>query len=328
MSEGDWDDDLVNDYGNQLIAKEHSALARKPDALWSMHQGSSETGLPPLDPMTGFMDALGNNPDASLEFLNGDTQIGDGKTVDNLDYLMKDRDWPEGEEFSGDSQHEKGIYTLGHALESATTGMPYDYDGTNMPSHTPAQAELTHELVATLGAPENTDLISDDSRLSPLKDSLGNITADYIGDFEQALTTKAEMPTNGAEANFGPGEVTNFLATVGEDPDAYKAITASQQAYNAAITKQVISDYDPNSVTTMAEQIGAAQDPGSQIAGTMSEARAEAVHHHKTAEAEEFNSTVKGINKWVGRGAEIAIGTAWPVVGLLRTGSTAMSAKQ
>jgi hypothetical protein len=318
MRNGDWDDDLLDDYGHQLIAKEKQLTpgAQNPDSVWgpTAHHMAGITGLPALDPMTGYMEALGHNPDASLEFLDGKTRLQNGDTVDNLDYLMKDRHWPDGAGYTGDDKHDKGIHTLGHALESATTGMPYDYDGATLPEHTPAQSHLVNELVTTLGDSKNADLIDGNGRLAPIKGSLGDITASYMGDFQKAWSTE-DLPTSGAAAHLRPGDVTNFLASVGQDPEAYKAITAAQQAYSAAHVEQVIADFDPHSATGLSEQISVAQSPGSNIAGILSEARADAVYDKQIADAKEFNATAQEVNKWVGRGAGLAIGTITSPVG-------------
>ncbi|NLU75929.1 hypothetical protein HCC61_25305 [Streptomyces sp. HNM0575] len=311
MSKGDWDDNLLQDYGEQLIAKEKQLGGggmQNPDAIWGQNKTVGISGIPALDPMTGYMDALGHNPDASLEFLDGKTHTQNGESVDNLDYLMKDRHWPEGAGFTGDDKHPKGIYTLGHALESATTGAAYDYEGSTMPPHTPAQSHLVNELVTTLGDSENADLIDGDGRLAPIKGSLGDITANYMGDFQKAWSSE-DLPTNGADVNLRPGEVNNFLASVGQDPEAYKSITAAQQAYSAAHVEDVIAHHDPHSATSLSDDISVAGSPGSNIAGILSEARAEAVHDKQIADADDFNATTQEVNKWVGRGAGIAIGT-------------------
>jgi uncharacterized protein DUF6571 len=322
MSQGDWDDNLLQDYGEKLISKEQQlgGAGQNPDAVWGQNRTLGISGIPALDPMTGYMDALGHNPDASLEFLDGSTQTQDGESVDNLDYLMKDRHWPEGAGFTGDDNHPKGIYTLGHALESATTGMPYDYEGSTMPTHTPAQAHLVNELVTTLGNSENADLIDGDGRLAPIKGSLGEITANYMGDFQQSFT-QGDLPTNGAPVGIDRGDAMNFLSSVGQDPQAYKEITAAQQGYTQGLVDETLAHRDPGQdFSDVKGDVTSATSPGSSVAGIMSEARAEAVYEKDVADAEDFNSNVDEVNKWVGRGAGIATGAiASPAAGAATT---------
>jgi hypothetical protein len=324
MSQGDWDDDLLDTYGEHLIAKEKQlgAGGKNPDGIWgpTAHHIAGITHMPALDPMTGFMDALGHNPDASLRFLDGKTETVNGETVDNLDYLMKDRHWPDGAAFTGDDKHGKGIYTLGHALESASTGAAYDYNGDTYPLHTPEQAKFTNDLVNTLGDSKNADLIDGNGRLAPIKGSLGDITANYMGDFQQSFAT-VDLPTNGAAVGdghgFDRGAATNFLSVVGQDPDAYKEINAAQLGYTQGLVDQTMGNHGPGTDFSRVQgDVPNASAPGSSIAGIMSEARAEAVYEKDVADAKDFNTTAAEVNKWVGRGAGIAIGTiASPVAG-------------
>ncbi|EST32327.1 hypothetical protein N566_20115 [Streptomycetaceae bacterium MP113-05] len=321
MSQGDWDDNLLQDYGEKLIAKEQlSAGFQNPDAIWGQNRTVGITGIPALDPMTGFMDALGHNPDASLEFLDGSTHTDGGESVDNLDYLMKDRHWPEGAGFTGDDKNPDGISTLGHAMESAATGMPYDYDGPTMPPHTPDQAGFVNELVSTLGTSENADLINGDGRLAPIKDSLGEITANYMGDFQQSLTT-VDLPINGTHVGgsdgIDRGDAVNFLSSVGQDPEAYKTINAAQLGYTQGLVDESLAHRDPGAgFDRMQDRVINLTAPGSCISGIMSEARAEAVYEHHVAEAQDFNNATKDVNRWVGYGVGIATGAiASPAAG-------------
>lgn len=323
MSHGDWDDDLLNSYGDRVITAENQPSSGNPESFWSRHSSSAILGVPPLDPMASFMDALGHNPGASLEFLNGTTETPDGESIDHLDYLMKERKWPEGMEFTGDSKHTDGINTLGHALESATTGAPYDYDGVTMPEHTKAEASLVNDLVTTLGDPENSELMDGKGRLAPLKDSLGSITANYMGDFQRVFGSDT-LPVNGAPVGGSHGlslaDTRIFLSEVGQDPEAYKEINASQQGYTKALIDERLAHSSHSDFANTQISVANASTPGTSIAGIMSEARADAVVAKDIAENKDFNSTVDEVNKWVTRGAGIAIGAiASPGAGVVAT---------
>ncbi|NLU74143.1 hypothetical protein HCC61_15880 [Streptomyces sp. HNM0575] len=318
MSKGDWDDNLLDTYGEQMIGREEQL---GPRAAWG-GMGRTTSGIPALDPMNGFMDALGHNPQASTDFLTGATATPQGKVVDNLDYLLKDRDWPEGSQWTGDADHPKGIATLGHALESGTTGVPYDYNGAEVPPHTAQESGLVNELVTKLGDKENADLMDGDGRLAPIKGSLGHVTANYMGDFQKAFAPSTQdLPTNGVPVagsdGMDSGHVTNFLATVGQDPQAYKDITAAQTGYTQAAVDQAFDGHGSGSDYARAESdVTSATQPGATVAGIMSEARADAVYDKQVAQADDFNSNIDEANKWVGRGAGVAIGTiASPVAG-------------
>ncbi|MFI0981995.1 hypothetical protein ACH4SP_33930 [Streptomyces sp. NPDC021093] len=91
MRVGDYDDKFLNSYGKSLVETEKKM--RLPGNYWS-----GGTGGPPMpkmnfmgdeefgrDPMTGFMTALSNSPDAATEFFNGkDPQ-------DNAEWVLKER---------------------------------------------------------------------------------------------------------------------------------------------------------------------------------------------------------------------------------------------
>ncbi|MFI1466002.1 hypothetical protein [Streptomyces wuyuanensis] len=89
MRTGDYDDQFLNKYGNSLVATEEKM--KLPGNYWQgMGQmmpkmnfiGDAEFGR---DPMTGFMTALANSPDAATEFFNTkDPQ-------DNAQWVLKDR---------------------------------------------------------------------------------------------------------------------------------------------------------------------------------------------------------------------------------------------
>lgn len=184
MSEGKWDKDFLQDYGDALITAEKNGanVGQNPDAYWSSGHALGSTNIGALDPMAGFMDALGHNPDASTEFLTSEATI-DGEKVDHLDYLLKDRHWPEGAGYTGDAGNPSGYNNLGHAMESATSGRAFDDDGAPV-KHTPERAALMNELVNTIGG--DPGLISGSPR-DEMRDSLGNMTAEYMADVQAAF---------------------------------------------------------------------------------------------------------------------------------------------
>ena len=159
ISHGDYDDQFLNDYGNKLIDYDKATNSENPN-YWinNFNQadlnfyGDHDRGR---DPMVGFLNALGHNPDASTQFFAqpGDTKdpLSDDKQLnDHLKYLTKERHW-----WSDDPQTDHGYMAgqdaLGHALESATTG--YSYDATDVPvDHRNADTAGVMEQVAFISA--------------------------------------------------------------------------------------------------------------------------------------------------------------------------------
>lgn len=314
MSNGKWDSDFLQDYGDDLIAAEKngSNAGENPNVYWSGNATRSlgSTHLGALDPMAGFMDALGHNPEASTEFLTSDATIN-GEKVDHLDYLLKDRKWPEGADYTGNASDPSGYNNLGHAMESATTGRAYDdTDGTPV-KHTPERAELMKSIVDTIGSEPS---LARDS----MKDSLGNMTAEYTADVQSSIgNQQGTIKTFGTDANLDMGTLEPFLATVGQDPDAYAAITEAQQA-NTAIWMQQVVESHPSDLNAALENVAT---PGGVVAGIMSDARDQAIYEQHSASDQDFNDAVGLGDKWVGRGLGMAVGaatsTSVPIVGTI-----------
>ncbi|MDT0481125.1 DUF6571 family protein [Streptomyces doebereineriae] len=313
MSEGKWDKDFLQDYGDALITAEKNGAnaGQNPDAYWGYPRTLGTTNIGALDPMAGFMDALGHNPDASTEFLTSDATI-DGEKVDHLDYLLKDRHWPEGPGYTGDPGNPSGYNNLGHALESATTGRSFDDDGAPV-KHTAERAALMKDVVDTIGGDPG---LASDSPRDALRDSLGNMTAEYMADVQGAIANEqGTIKPFGADAQLDMGTLEPFLATVGRDPDAYVAITEASQA-NTAIWMQQVADGNPSDLNAAMENV---TYPGGVVAGILSDSRDQAIFEEHSASDKDFNDAVATGDKWAGRGLGMAVGaatgTAAPIVG-------------
>ncbi|HLL32658.1 MAG TPA: hypothetical protein VK545_01920, partial [Streptomyces sp.] len=206
-----------------------------------------------------------------------------------------------------------GPDALGHALEAATTGRPYDSD-TADPSirHSEAQAKLVHAIVEKFA---NSDLLAHNMNgdlkeektgpLYALRDSLGRISADYMGDFQRTIYLEGPdskvFPVNGAAANLDSGNAMKFLGLVGQDPDAYSAITAAQQAYTASVVHAFLDAEGKGLTAEDGARVGDLVAPGAAIAGVMSNSRADAIYDYHTASDEEYNQAVADNAKWVNR---------------------------
>jgi hypothetical protein len=234
MSEGKWDKDFLQDYGDALITAEKNGAnaGQNPDAYWGYPRTLGTTNIGALDPMAGYMDALGHNPAASTEFFGSETSVN-GEKVDHYDYLMKDRHWPDGGAYTGDDKNPSGYNNLGHALESAVTGHSYDSSpSADTPAHNEQQAALMEKVVH--------DVSKDDGLAHDgMQDSLGRMAGEYMPDIHQSLTNdqsdnKGEFyPLSGTRAVFDERDTSRFLMTVGKDPDGYAAVNLGESAYTS-----------------------------------------------------------------------------------------------
>ncbi|MFI1225587.1 MULTISPECIES: hypothetical protein [unclassified Streptomyces] len=306
MGKGKFDDEFLNDYGTALVKHERE-FPGDPKVAW---RDTANLNYPPTDepndPFAGFMEGLGHNPEASLEFFNDSTKA-DGKDLDNWDYLVAKgddaREWPVGEDGKP-----LGHDALGHALESATIGVPHDSDATP-PKHSAGSAELVNRIVSEFG--KNSDRLDE----SAMNDSFGNITAEYMRDVQDGMNGDREIKTYGSNANLGDlprGQLKDFIAQVGKDPDAYGAIINSQQA----VTTELINEgyHDKAKYAEFSEEIANRITPGAEIAGIMAESRTQAVYDDKIASDAEFNESLATTDKWAGRAIDMGL-SRFPVAG-------------
>lgn len=265
MSEGRWDTGFLQDYGGALITAEKNGTngGQNPDGYWGggMTRALGSTNIGALDPMTGFMDALGHNPQASTEFLTSETTVN-GEKVDHLDYLLEDRHWPEGGAWTGDAEEPSGYDNLGHALESAVTGHAYDTSpSADTPAHNEKQAALMSEIVGKVS--KNEELARDG-----MHDSLGRMAGEYMPDIHRTLSMdhgdngSEFYPASGAPADFSTvsetGEsqdnaeqnISRFLMTVGKDPDGYAAVNLGESAYTSNLIDYHVQNPDAYAGTT------------------------------------------------------------------------------
>ena len=309
MGKGKFDDDFLHDYGNAVLKHERE-YPGDPGVAW---RDTTALSYPPTgnpnDPVAGFMEALGHNPEASLEFFNDSTTAG-GKTLDNWDYLVAKgdgaREWPLGEDGKA-----LGHDPLGHALESATIGVPYDSDATP-PKHSAGGAELFNRIVGEFG--KNPDRLDG----SPMSDSLGHISAEYMRDIQDGINGQSDIKTFGANAELAQyhedGTLANFLGGVGKDPEAYGSILNAQQAVSTELINEAYHDKDKYDQFGL--EVTNRVSPGSEIAGIMAEARAQSVYDDQIAKDEEFNKSLTTTDKWAGRAIDMGL-SRFPVAGEL-----------
>jgi hypothetical protein len=315
-----------------------------PDTYGFNPSGKLGTGN---DPLNSVLEALGHSPEAAEKFFtqtptayneDGSVKKGGHLGFDSYLDLFTDKDFTwtvdtNDTNILADEDKTKralgfGPEALGHALEAATTGRPYDSDATaDAIKHTEARAQLVSQIVDKFGQHpelirhnENGDL--EDAKTGPLyamRGSLGDITAEYMADFQQSLARSKGDPfdTFGVSAELDPTSAHRFLAEVGQDPHAYASITTAQQAQTAHIVNEVMNGSSHSSVSD-AERLRDATYPGGVIAGIMSESRADAVLDYHTASDKEFNEAAADKQKWVNRilgmGIE-KVGERFPIAG-------------
>ncbi|MFD4023979.1 hypothetical protein ACFWRV_10730 [Streptomyces sp. NPDC058576] len=227
-------------------------------------------------------------------------QIGDGDAQDAWDK-------------AAEKAKSSGPDALGHALESAVSGRAYDDDTSKPVPHSEEQAQLMHRVVEKFGSDPGNDLIAvkPDGKsgiLAPMNDSLGDMTAEYMRDFQKGMGG-SRIETHGSDADLADlngGPLLNFLSSVGKDPDAYGAIVNAQQATTTDLMNEVAHTYVDGGrrqdFGDVRQEVETFTKPGATIAGIVSEARAEAMYIEKTAGDKAFNDGLADGTKWADRG--------------------------
>ncbi|MEU6808719.1 DUF6571 family protein [Streptomyces sp. NPDC046831] len=345
MRWGDYDNQFLHSYGDKLMATEkkftgngqHGAWQRLgPDA--TLHHTGTDSGW---DPMTGYLKALANNPDAATSFFNDTfltkeedhdfTEKKNGKEVKrsltNFEYLFEERDWPT----DFDSEHEESIAgrnNLAMALEAATTGHPAGERPTlDTPHHNADQTKLMERLVASIGEDPDKRLL----KYGHMLDSVGQIASEYLPDINRSISgadrtdhestswkqTQKMYPMYGEEAVLDPRDVTKLLFAVGQSPDGYAAVEVGQKAYMSQLMEyhlnpdlpadQVVDDDTEGVVRRIAEKSG-------EISGTLTLGRQEELASAGKEKDEAYQDSMDLVKSGISGGLGTAIGAGTSLV--------------
>ena len=241
MRVGDYDDKFLTSYGKALMKEDKEVLGRSDSGwtAWSAgggtlnHMGNDKGA----DPMTGYMKALANSPDAATEFFTDKQKDDGGKAKSNFTYLFEERKWAD------DSMEGKksvtGRNSMAWAIAAATTGHRAGEPATIADlKHSKEQAGLFSDLVKSISADQ--DRLRDHAYMS---DSFASAAAEYMPDLHRGLDTDKTngaklFPTSGASAEISDPDAARFLHTVARNQEGYDVLNVSQHAYAAALMEQ------------------------------------------------------------------------------------------
>ncbi|MFE4588917.1 DUF6571 family protein [Streptomyces laurentii] len=316
IREGSYDKDFLVSVGRDMVA-----MDKKSPGIWSeassmdlkMRMNLGEEGGKGFNPLTGLMEAMANNPEASAAFfdepLREDTNkdgivtredgAAKGKDAQGIvDYMLDKKpedDWYDAVGFREPSPEQEA---MGNALEAAVTGRGPGEEDAPLVEHTKTMSSVMEKVVAKIGA--SPELVTGEGPLTGLAPTFGDMAAEYMPDLQAAAENGADQAKPlGKMAEFNKGEMAFFLGAVGQDPQAYGAITNAQQAYTTLLVSDVFQN--PEKHGDPSDALRNAVHPGGEIAGIMTEARAQAIHDAKTQEAEDYNQGVADKAKWGNR---------------------------
>ncbi|GAA2619560.1 hypothetical protein [Streptomyces axinellae] len=319
MRFGDYDRKFLNEYGERLIAFDKKNAKAESIRAWTDPTNSDNFNFwgkddHGKDPMTGFLEGLGHNPEASTEFFK--KPAGSEGPVhhqselnEHLKYLVKDREWEPENLPTGDDKKIPGHNALGHALEAATIGYAHDDPALSGKDadvfkeggdrRTAATAGVMEQVVALYGGKDGPQLLHDQPGMA---DSLGKMGGAYVDDINRSLTrSDNDFPSPyPGHARFGNQGAIDFLSVLGQNETSHGYMTSAEHIYtlNALDAKPATSD----------ENYQHGKD------AMVAEARARGIlDHSRVGQAEAtFEAGTEEANSSIGRSAEwgkYAIGT-------------------
>ncbi|MFJ9343684.1 hypothetical protein ACIRP0_31040 [Streptomyces sp. NPDC101733] len=330
IREGKYDTEFLTSVGRDMVA-----MDRKDPKAWeyvtpldpetSLNQGAK--GGRGFYPLTGLMEALGNNPDAATAFFNepvredsnhdgivtkDDKPVGGqhGKDQGMVDYMLDKKPYVDGFDVTRTGDLHPGQQAVGDALMAAVSHRgPGDEDSPPV-AHTKEMASVMERVVEKIG--DKPELVAakpggDDGPLKGLSGHFGQMAAEYMPDIQaSAENGSGQIKANGEMASFDKAGMATFIGAVGQDPDAYGAMTTAQRTLTTALVNDVFTHR--NEYDDIDAAIKNAVHPGGQIAGMLSEARAEGSFGESAHKQEEYVKGVEDNAKWVNRGISAAGG--------------------
>ncbi|MER5733648.1 hypothetical protein ABT084_35835 [Streptomyces sp. NPDC002138] len=329
LREGTYDKDFLTSVGRDMVAMddknpkiwEHAA-PMDPGVILN-HGAEGGRGFYPL---TGLMEALGNNPDAATAFFNEPVRQdsnGDGivttadkvvsgqhgKAQGMVDYMLDKQPYVDSFDTTRIGEPNPAQDALGNALETAVSGRVVGDEDAKPVPHTKGMADIMERVVEKIGdKPELVDAKpGDEGPLSGLSGHFGQMAAEYMPDIQASAENGSNLiKANGVMAEFHKADMASFISAVGQDPDAYGAMTNASRAFTTTLINDVVvhrAEYED-----IDAGIKSAVHPGGQIAGILSEARAEGTFASNAHKSDEYVKGVEDNAKWINRGISAAGG--------------------
>lgn len=265
LREGKYDTEFLTSVGRDMVAMDR----KDPDA-WEFHTpigletvlNQGPEGGRGFYPLTGLMEALGNNPDAATAFFNepvredsnkdgivtkDDKAVGGqhGKDRGMVDYMLDKKPYMDGFDITPRGDLRPAHQALGDALMAAVSHRgPGDEDAPPV-AHTREMAAVMERIVEKIGdKPELVDAKpgDPDGPLNGLSGHFGQMAAEYMPDIQAAADNNSRtIKANGVMAEFDKAGMARFIGAVGQDPDAYGAMTTAQRTFTTVLVNDVFA---------------------------------------------------------------------------------------
>ncbi|CAL2070535.1 conserved protein of unknown function [Streptomyces murinus] len=211
-----YDGSLLSATGDEI--RDYETHTKHPyDGISDSWQGTQE------DPMGGLMKAMSRNPQAAESYF-------DPHKNDNLDYFLKERDWPGSNvesQMPDDLAKTSARHYFGDALEAAATGREPDSPlHKQIPAlHTAAQADIFDKTINYYGDQSKGQ---QDALPAVLRGAMGHMIGDYASDVHDILGKNLNGPTQFNHLDISREALTRVMRGAAEDPDAFTSMHQSQ----------------------------------------------------------------------------------------------------
>ncbi|MDH6114344.1 hypothetical protein P3T36_000745 [Kitasatospora sp. MAP12-15] len=313
----------------QPIAEHMTQLSEQDPSMWedavikanplqqTLFLGPGDGGL---NPMSGMLEALGHSPDAATKFFSDHptlyNQDGTVKAVtsDSNNYLAKLtdpgynsvlQDITTKDATQGGKACDLEATALGHALEAATIGQPYNAEGVPYPLHTPAMTSVMNQVVHQFGSSDGPTLITGNSAVfHSMNTSLGHMTAAYMGEVQTAFNGTADKlplyetpadPSN-PQPQLDPSATARLLGALGHDPDAYGTIAQAQQAYSTAHVHDIMLHASDHKY--LDDAVSNAARPGGTVAALITGGKSDAIYQQHQQSDAAYNKAIDRDSGW------------------------------
>nr|BFD84359.1 hypothetical protein StreXyl84_37600 [Streptomyces sp. Xyl84] len=225
MSRGRFDTEFLDDYREKIFKADKAAGESGTHDLWVKGYDALDLVFGDgngRDPLKGLFDGLSHNPEAAEHAFESKA---------DLDHML------------GTTRYTDRGESLGHALESAVTGVAAGDTGASAPPHSSAQVEIMSNVMEAVAQPgSGAGLVG-----KGLGSSFGNMAASYMPEISQTLAGHGAEPiflTNSADSD-GLGKVPNvvrFLSAVSADPSGRAGIVLGESIYSSGLIESHLAD--------------------------------------------------------------------------------------
>ncbi|MFK0042865.1 DUF6571 family protein [Streptomyces sp. NPDC090741] len=305
MQHGDgYSTPFLHDLATDIRKAEDKSQGGNPD-IWDLTGDFSgdNRGWFANDPLDGVLGIMSKNPEAAISYLDPGP---DGKN-DNLQYLLKDRDWNHvdtttwignSERVTADAFDKDVRAGLGLILETGTTGHLPGSPGTEITRHSEAEARIMHDAVNLFdygdgnGKDDKGELKGQGDTVlkgeeyanvrGPLARALSSYSPDVVdiiageGPGDRVGKDDALAAGDDSRIQNSRGSVLRVLRGVSEDPENYFLLHESERRYMAEqLTTSDLSD--PEALKNRAAKIGEVNGAINAIGGDIKLSERDAV---------------------------------------------------